>query len=197
MADIKIKGTIISNSEQWIYEYFDIEFTSPKIVDAAIQKANGEDLNIYINSPGGSVFDGSEIYTTLKSYKGNVTVYIIGMAASIASVIAMAGKKILMSPTGSFMIHNVSVGNVSGDYRAMSHMADVLKTANISIVNAYRIKTGMSQDSLLSLMNKETWFSPQEALKNGFIDGILFDNNTDASKIQAQLDLLKLKEIRE
>ena len=197
MADIHIKGTIISNTEQWIYEYFDMEFTSPKVVDTAIQNAKGEDLNIYINSPGGSVFDGSEIYTTLKSYKGNVTVYIIGMAASIASVIAMAGKRIFMSPTGSFMIHNVSVSNVFGDYRTMLHMAEVLKTTNISIVNAYRIKTGLTQDRLLTLMNKETWFSPQEALSLGFIDKIMFDDTSDISKSQAHLELLKLKEIRE
>jgi ATP-dependent Clp endopeptidase proteolytic subunit ClpP len=172
---VKIKGPIIGNSEAWIYEWFGIEATSPSMVDKAIEKANGEDLEVEINSGGGSVFAGSEIYTALKSYKGNVIVKIVGLAASAASVIAMAGKKVMMSPTAQMMIHNVSSW-AEGDYREMEHTAEILKNANNTIANAYRLKTGKEQDELLSLMNKETWMTAQKAKELGFIDEIMFED---------------------
>ena len=172
---VKIKGPIINNSDAWIYEYFGIEATSPSMVDKVLEKANGEDLEVEINSGGGSVFAGSEIYTALKSYKGNVTVKIVGLAASAASVIAMAGKKVLMSPTAQMMIHNVS-SRAEGDYREMEHTAEILKSANDTIANAYRLKTGKEQDELLSLMNKETWMTAQKAKELGFIDEIMFED---------------------
>lgn len=171
---INIKGPIISNSDAWIYEWFGIEATSPSMVDKAIEKANGEDLEVEINSGGGSVFAGSEIYTALKSYKGNVTVKIVGLAASAASVIAMAGKKVLMSPTAQMMIHNVSSW-AAGDYREMEHTAEILKNANDTIANAYRLKTGKEQKELLSLMDNETWMTAQKAKELGFIDEIMFE----------------------
>ena len=174
---INIKGPIIGNSEAWIYEWFGIEATSPSMVDKVLEKANGEDLEVEINSGGGSVFAGSEIYTTLKSYKGNVTVKIVGLAASAASVIAMAGKKVTMSPTAQMMIHNVS-SCAAGDYREMEHAADVLKNANDTIANAYRLKTGKEQDELLRLMDNETWMTAQKAKELGFVDEIMFENDS-------------------
>ena len=172
---VNIKGPIVGNSDAWIYEYFGIEATSPSMIDKAIEKANGEDLEVEINSGGGSVFAGSEIYTALKSYKGNVTVKIVGLAASAASVIAMAGKKVLMSPTAQMMIHNVS-SCAAGDYREMEHTAEILKSANDTIANAYRLKTGKEQKELLSLMDKETWMTAQKAKELGFIDEIMFED---------------------
>lgn len=172
---VKIKGPIISNSDVWIYEWFGIEATSPSMVDKVLEKANGEDLEVEINSGGGSVFAGSEIYTALKSYKGNVTVKIVGLAASAASVIAMAGKKVLMSPTAQMMIHNVS-SCAEGDYREMEHTAEILKNANDTIANAYRLKTGKTQEELLALMDKETWMTAQKAKELGFIDEVMFED---------------------
>lgn len=172
---VNIKGPIVGNSDAWIYEWFGIEATSPSMVDKAIEKANGEDLEVEINSGGGSVFAGSEIYTALKSYPGNVTVKIVGLAASAASVIAMAGKKVLMSPTAQMMIHNVS-SCAEGDYREMEHTAEILKNANDTIANAYRLKTGKEQKELLSLMDKETWMTAQKAKELGFIDEIMFED---------------------
>ena len=172
---VKIKGPIIGNSEAWIYEWFGIEATSPSMVDKAIEKANGEDLEVEINSGGGSVFAGSEIYTALKSYPGNVTVKIVGLAASAASVIAMAGDKVMMSPTAQIMIHNAS-SRAEGDYRDMEHTADVLKNADNTIANAYRIKTGKTQEELLALMDKETWMTAQKAKELGFIDEVMFED---------------------
>lgn len=176
MAKVNIKGPIISSDEQWIYDLFDIQAASPKLVSDALEQAEGQDVEVEINSGGGSVFAGSEIYTALKSYKGNVTVKVVGLAASAASVIAMAGDKILMSPTSQLMIHNVSAG-ASGDYRDMAHTAEVLKNANETIANAYMLKSGMEQKDLLKMMDKETWLTPNQALEKGFIDEIMFNND--------------------
>ena len=174
---INVKGPIVSNSDAWIYEWFGIEATSPQKVNDALEKANGEDIEVEINSGGGSVFAGSEIYTALKSYKGNVIVKIVGLAASAASVIAMAGNKVMMSPTAQIMIHNVS-SRAEGDYRDMEHTAEVLRNANNTIANAYRIKTGKTQEELLALMDKETWMTADKAKELGFVDEIMFENDS-------------------
>lgn len=175
MAKVNIKGVIISNDDQWIYDWFEMEAASPKSVMSQIDKANGEDLEVDINSGGGDVFAGSEIYTALKDYKGKVTTRVVGIAASAASVIAMAGDKVVMSPTAQMMIHNVSsVGR--GDYRDMDHTSEILKNANKTIANAYMLKSGMDQASLLKLMDDETWFTAQQALENKLIDEVMFEN---------------------
>jgi ATP-dependent protease ClpP protease subunit len=114
----------------------------------------------------------------LKSYKGNVNIKIVGIAASSASIIAMAGNKISMSPTAQILIHNAS-GSFSGDCRDMEKGAEILKNVNASISNAYKIKTGLSSDELLSMMSKETWLTAQQALDNKFIDEIMFTDNID------------------
>lgn len=173
---INIKGPIVSNSDAWIYEWFGIEATSPGMVGKVLEEANGEDIEVEINSGGGSVFAGSEIYTAIKSYKGKKTAKIVGLAASAASVIAMAGDTVQMSPTAQMMIHNVSTW-ADGDYREMEHTAEVLKNANDTIANAYRLKTGKTQEELLSLMDNETWMTAEKAKELGFIDEIMFEND--------------------
>lgn len=182
---IEVKGPIIDNDDQWIYDWFEIEATSPKKVNDMIAQAkNGEKLEVEINSGGGSIFSGSEIYTTLKSYKGNVTTKVVGIAASAASVIAMAGDKVEISPTGQMMIHNAS-GGFGGDYRDMEKGAEILKNVNATISNAYRIKTGISNEELLEMMDKETWLTPQQALEKKFADEIMF---TDDIKLVASIN---------
>lgn len=172
---IKVRGVIIPNDYKWIYDWFEMESTCPNDIETQIEAAKGEELDVEINSPGGDVYSGSEIYTLLKSYAGDVVTKIIGLAASSASVIAMAGKKILISPTAQLMIHNVwSEGR--GDYRAFEHEAGVLKGWNKSIANSYMLKTGLSQEELLRLMNKESWMTAQEALESKFVDEIMFDD---------------------
>lgn len=175
MRKINVKGTIIPSSYQDVYDWCGIEATSPKSISKELQSANGEEIEVEINSGGGSVFAGSEIYTALKSYAGKVTVKVVGLAASAASVIAMAGDKVLMSPTAQMMIHNVS-SYASGDYRDMEHTAEVLKTANQTIANAYQLKTGIENSEILAMMDSEKWMDPQEALNKGFIDEIMFQN---------------------
>lgn len=173
---LKIKGVIIPNDYKWIYDWFEMDSTCPKDVDNFLNDLNGEDIEIEINSGGGDVYSGSEIYTALKSYSGDVHTKITGVAASAASVIAMAGKKVSISPTAQIMIHNVS-SSAHGDYRDLQHESDVLKNYNKSIANAYRIKTGMSEEELLQMMNEETWFNAQQALEHKLVDEVLFDEN--------------------
>lgn len=176
MKKINVKGPIVSSGDSWIYDWLGIESTSPGTVSKAIDEAMGDELEVDINSGGGDVFAGSEIYTALKSYKGNVTIRIVGLAGSAASVIAMAGNKVMMSPTAQIMIHNVS-SRASGDHRDMAHTAEILKNANETIANAYMLKSGLSRKDLLNMMEVETWFTPQKALEHRLIDEIMFEEN--------------------
>jgi len=176
---INVKGTIISNNRQWIYDWLEMDATSPNSVANSLPQDNS-DIEVIINSGGGDVFAGSEIFTALKEYAGNVKVKIVGVAASAASVIAMAGDKILISPTAQMMIHNVS-SYAEGDHNDMDHMSDILKSANNSIANSYRLKTGKTQEELLDLMNKETWFDAEKAKEHGFVDEVMFAENNAPS----------------
>lgn len=199
MPKISIRGPIIPNNDQWIYDLFDIEATSPRIVQSELADANGEAVDVEINSGGGSVFDGSEIYTALKEYEGNVTVKIVGLAASAASVIAMAGNKLTMAPTAQMMIHNASAVT-AGDYRDMDHMSDVLKNVNQTIANAYKMRSGLSDQELLQMMDEETWLTPQQALDYGLIDEVMFTEDvsvvasTDVSGLLPKQVINKIRE---
>ena len=184
MKKINIKGPIIPSNYQWIYDWLGMEATSPKKVSDQLIAANNEDIEVEINSGGGSVFDASEIFTALKDYLGYSTGKIVGIAASAASVAAMGVDKLLMTPTGQMMIHNAKSSG-DGDYRDMDHMSGVLKNVNQTIANAYRLKTGRPYEDLLSMMDGETWMTPQQALELNFIDEIMFD---DQAKFVASAD---------
>ena len=183
---IKINGTIVGNDDKWIYDWCDMEAFCPKDLNLI----EGQDVDIEINSPGGYIYPASEIYTALMKHKGNVNITITGRAASAASVIAMAGTKVTMSPTAQMMIHNVSASG-AGDYRDFEHYAEQLKKSNDTIANAYMIKTGKTREEILKLMDHETWFTPDEALENGFIDEIMTKaENTDQFRLVAASDFL-------
>jgi ATP-dependent Clp protease protease subunit len=171
---IDVKGIIISNDDKWIYDWFDMESTTPKDINTALEKANGQSIDVYINSGGGDIFAGSEIYTAIKSYKGEINIHVVGLAASAASVIAMAGKSDI-SPTAMLMVHNVS-GGAQGDYHTMDKTSDVLQTANKAIASAYVAKTKMSEKDALAMMDKETWLTAQQAVDKGLIDKVMFEN---------------------
>lgn len=175
MRVVNIKGVIIPSDYGWIYDLFGIENTSPKKVTDALAEAAGEDIEIHINSGGGSVFAGAEIYSALISYTGNVTIKIVGLAGSAASMAATAGY-CEISPAGMIMIHNCS-GSAEGDYRDMYGAGNQLQQVNRTIANTYIAKTGMSQEELLGLMDDETWMTPQEALEYGFVDAIMENTN--------------------
>lgn len=171
MAKISIKGTIVADDDKWIYDWFGIQATSPADVHKAIEDAKGEDLEVEINSGGGDVLAGNEIYTALRMYRGKVTNIIVGMAASAASYIASA-RNCIMTPVGFYMIHNAS-GGARGDYHAMDKESEVLQTVNRAITAAYMEKTKMSQEDLLALMDKETWLTAEQAVEYGFVDSII------------------------
>lgn len=169
---IPVKGTVVSNDDAEVYDWLGYENVSPKAVMDALDGAEGDNVEVNINSGGGSVFAASEIYTLLQGHNGKVTVNIQGLAASAASVIAMAGDEVNMSPTAQMMIHKAatwSVGN-SDDFAHDSKMLDV---TDQSIVNAYEAKTGMNRDDLLNMMKDETWMDAKTALDKGFADSII------------------------
>ena len=176
MYDIDIKGDIISDDSQWIYDWIGWSYTSAKNVINKLKEANGQPVRLMVNSPGGDVFAASEIYTALRNYTGDVNIEVVGLAASAASVISMAGNS-KMSPTAQLMVHNVSTYGVEGDYRVMDHMSEVLRNANATIANAYVAKSGMSMEQAFELMNNETWLTAQRAVELGLIDEIMFENN--------------------
>lgn len=172
---INIKGVIIPNEDKWIYDWFEIENTAPKDVLNELPE-DGSPVEFIINSPGGDVYSGSEIYTAIKDYSGETVGKIVGIAASAASVIAMGVDKLLISPTAQIMIHNVSSG-ARGDYRDLRHQSNVLENWNKSIASAYQLKSGKPYEELLSMMDDETWLNAQQALEFNLVDEIMFQNN--------------------
>ena len=189
---IEIKGTIISNDEKWMYDWFEMDSTAPR--DIILPESN-EPLEVMINSGGGDVFAGSEIYTMLKDYSGDVNIKVIGIAASAASVIAMAGNKVEISPTAQIMIHNPWI-STAGDHNDMRFTAEYLENWAVSLSNAYQLKTGKTKDELLQLMESETWFNAQQAVEAGFADEVMFQN-TDAPKLVSSLTPVIPKNVME
>lgn len=179
--DIEVKGTIVPNDDAWIYDYFGIENTCPAKVREALEKAKGDKVTIQVNSGGGDVFAGTEIYYLISNYKGKTTVDIMSFAASAATIICCAGDSVRASPGAQYMIHNVSCG-AYGDYNEMDHTSEILRNANKAISNIYRVKTGMSEAELLELMNKESWLDATKAKELGFVDEIIGDNGLLASR---------------
>lgn len=159
-----LNGTIAEDS------WFDDDVT-PKLFRDELMAGSG-DITVWLNSPGGDCVAAAQIYNMLMDYKGSVTVKIDGIAASAASVIAMAGTKVLMSPVSTMMLHNpmtIAYGN-SDEMQKAIEMLDSVKD---SIINAYEIKTGLSRAKLSHLMDAETWMDANKAVELGFADGIL------------------------
>lgn len=160
--------------------WFDDDIT-PKKFKAELTAATG-DIAVWLNSPGGDVFAASQIYTMLKEYEGKVTVKIDGIAASAASVIAMAGDEIVMSPVAMMMIHNPATV-IFGEAADLQSGIKMLSEVKESIVNAYEARTGLPRAKISNMMDAETWFSAQKAVELGFADQILYaPENTDASE---------------
>ena len=133
------------------------------------------DITLWVNSPGGNVFAAAEIYTMLRDYPGNVTVRIASIAASAASVVAMAGNLVQMSPTALIMIHDpstIAMGNAKDMEKAITTLNEVKE----SIINAYAYKTGLTRNRISKLMSDETWLNAKKAVELGFADEVLFEN---------------------
>lgn len=178
---IDIKGTVVDDETAAFYSFFGIPSASPSAVAQILNDGDDDDdVEVNIASNGGDVFSASEIYTMLRQSKANVTVNIQGLAASAASVIAMAGNKVNISPTAQLMIHQASSYG-GGNKDDLAHEINVLDGIDKSIANAYESKTGMPQGDLLNMMAQETWIGAQEAVDKGFADAIMFVDEKQAA----------------
>ena len=149
------------------------------------------DITVWINSPGGDVFAAAQIYNMLKEYPGNVEVRIDGMAASAASVVAMAGDRISMSPVAMMMIHN-PMTVAMGDHKAFQQAMDMLEEVKESIINAYELKTGQSRTVISHMMDDETWFNAKKAVELGFADDILYTDGEGKQEAPAAVLFSKI-----
>ncbi|MFB5367718.1 head maturation protease, ClpP-related [Enterococcus faecium] len=163
---LELYGTIAEES------WFDDDVT-PQMFRNELFSEKGP-ITLWINSPGGDCIAASQIYTMLMDYPDEVTVKIDGIAASAASVIAMAGTKVLMAPTALMMIHNPATITM-GDHEDMKRAIEMLDEVKESIINAYEIKTGISRIKLSHLMDAETWMNANKAIELGFADDVLKD----------------------
>ena len=159
-----LNGTIAEES------WFDDDVT-PALFKSELESGDGN-ITVWINSPGGDCFAAAQIYNMLTNYKGHVTVKIDGLAASAASVIAMAGDTVQVSPVSMIMIHNPST-IAMGDRADMEQAIDMLDSVKNSIINAYVSKTGLSRNKLSKLMDDETWMDANKAVELGFADEVL------------------------
>ncbi|MCI1985315.1 MAG: Clp protease ClpP [Lactobacillus sp.] len=177
MINIDIKGDVVDDGSGAFYDWLGMPCAHPSAISTALAVDDGDDVTVDVASGGGDVFAASEIYTMLKNHAGTVTINIQGLAASAASVIAMAGDKITMSPTAMMMIHRASTV-VAGNSDDLNASVDMLDTADQAIASAYEAKTGMAQGKLLDLMAKETWMTAKDAVSNGFADEVMvFDDS--------------------
>ncbi|MCH5186145.1 MAG: Clp protease ClpP [Oscillospiraceae bacterium] len=145
---------------------------TPKMFRDELEQCKG-DLTVFINSVGGDCFAASEIYTALKEHKGRVTVKIDGVAASAASVVAMSGDMVEMSPTAMLMLHNPSM-LLYGEAAELEQGIDFLNEVKESIINAYQLKTGLSRSKISHMMDAETWMNANAARDLGFCDRIMY-----------------------
>ena len=161
---LELNGVIAEDS------WFNDEVT-PQAFKEELNSGDG-DITVWVNSPGGDCIAAAQIYNRLMDYPGNVTVKIDGIAASAASVIAMAGDTVLMSPVSMMMCHNPST-IAFGDYVEMEKAIAMLSEIKESIINAYQGKTGLSRTELSKIMDEETWLNANKAVEFGFADGIM------------------------
>lgn len=176
MKKINVKGPIITNSSKWVYDWLGWDSCCPKDIEDALNEAAGEDVVVEINSNGGIVTAGFEIYTALKAYGGHVEAHVIS-AMSAATIIACGADKVLASDASIYMIHNTQ-SMADGDYRDMQMEADALREFNASIINVYAKKTGMDENKLQELMDNDTFMSAKKAIELGFVDGYMFGQDT-------------------
>ena len=153
---------------------------TPQLFKDELNAGTGN-ITVWINSPGGDVFAAAQIYNMLRDYKGSVTVKIDGLAASAASVIAMAGDTVYVSPLAMMMIHNPAT-LAMGEAKDMQKAIAMLSEVKESIINAYETKTGLSRAKLSHMMDDETWFNARKAVELGFADKILFASDEAEKK---------------
>ena len=175
-----------STADVYIYGEIGYEVDAKSFIDE-IKALNNKPFNLHINSVGGSVFEGQAIYTTIQNYKGKVTAYIEGVAASMASIIALAADEVYMSENSLYMIHDPLVG-VYGNKAELEKKMELLNIIKEQMVNIYTKKTGLEASQVQDLMSAETWFTAQEAKDAGFVDVV-----QEAVEVAATYDLSAYK----
>lgn len=191
-AELYITGDIVRNDDKEWYETWGMECSAPQDFKDSLASLNGCPLTIYIDSYGGDVHAASAIYTAIREYPGKTTVKIDSIAASAASVIAMAGDTVLMSKTAFMVIHD-PMTNVFGNISELNQTVGVLKSIKEGLLNAYCAKSHLSREKISKMMTDETWLNFETALEYGFIDGDIENGAKDEilptailNRIQAQ-----------
>lgn len=182
MQKLIMNGPIVDDSEVWFYDYFGDPCISPKNVLEFLNKSGNQDITLTINSRGGDVLAGSEIFTAIKDYPGRIDVVVAGIAASMASVIAIAGDTVKISPLGKIMIHNAS---------------ELLFDTSESLANVYAAKTGKTVSEILEAMDNETWFTAEKAVEFGLADEVLFSEKQDITLFASAGDMVDKDKIAE
>lgn len=177
---IEAKG---KSTDIHIYDEIGVHGITAKSFLEDLRGLKGKDLTVHINSTGGDVFQGQAIYTALKNYNGKVTVKIEGLAASMATIIALAADKVEMTSNSLFMIHS-PMSNVFGNKAQMRKQINALEKVETTMLSVYKAKTNISEDEIEQMMARETWLSAHEALELGFVDEVL-----GAVKVVAKYDL--------
>ena len=179
-----MNGEVIPSDYADVYDYLGYENINPKAIKQALNEANGSDVELEINSPGGYVDAGSEIYTALKEYQGQVIAKITGQACSAASWIALAADRVEMSPTAQMMIHRASTIS-SGNSDDLASDLNALDSLDKSFVDLYSQRTGLDAQQVYRLMCNTTWMNAKEAVDKGFADEIMFQNDKKPALVNA------------
>ena len=194
-VDLYINGEIVADQDKEFLEMWGYDCFAPTDFKEQLAECNGKPINVYIDSYGGDVLAASSIYTMLREYKGAKTVKIGSIAASAASVIAMAGDQILMSPTAFLMIHDPATV-VGGNITEVKQGLESLQAVKEGIINAYERKCNLSREQISELMTNETWLDYTKAKEYGFVDGEiggkLFDTTVLNSIKQRQMSIYNM-----
>lgn len=174
-----MKGEVIPDDYSDVYDWLNYQYFSPQSISDALKNANGEDVTLEINSPGGYIDAGSEIYTELMEYPGTINAKIVGYACSAASWIALAADHVAMSPTAQMMIHRASGGAI-GNSSDMKSEYNALDQMDKSFVDLYAKRTGKSPEEIYQMMVDTTWMNAKTAVENGFADEVMFENKETA-----------------
>ncbi|MGV8956621.1 head maturation protease, ClpP-related [Lactococcus lactis] len=196
MKTLKFNGVVADNSDKEVYDWFGMECITPKMVSDFLNEAAGEDVTIQINSGGGSVFAGSEMFTDLSKYQGKVIAEISGICASAATFPLLAADKTGISPIGQVMIHNVSTIQ-RGDYRDMTDASKFLLGSSGNVAELYAKKMKVSTEKAQKMMDDETWFNAKEAVEAGIVDEILFEDNHSVKMVASLSPVLSPEKINQ
>lgn len=193
MARIDVRGRIIPNDYKFYFDFFGEDSTCPRDIRKVLDTIQpGEPIEVYVNSGGGVIDVGSEIYTLLRTAAAghDVKIYVVGEACSAASVIAMAAY-CEMSPTALMMVHCTST-SARGNHTALEHTAGVLATADKALCTAYMEKTGLTEEEILEMMEQETWLTAAQAKEKGLIDAVMFEEKEPEAPVTMAASMFHL-----